>query len=87
MVKEKDKIKVERLSAKTGDLVKLATLFSADGDQIEVGAPQLSSSVEAKVIREGRAQKVVGVKYKPKTREAKGFGHRQYFTEVEIVKI
>ncbi|MEK7653124.1 MAG: 50S ribosomal protein L21 [Patescibacteria group bacterium] len=85
VVKEKDKIKIEKIGASEG--VEFDALLVADGDKVEIGAPILAAKVKAKVIGISRTRKVVGVKYKPKTREHKKFGHRQQLTEVEIIKI
>ena len=85
VVKEKDKLKVEKLEAE-GE-VELETLLIADGDKVEIGTPVLAAKAQAKVLRRARTRKVIGVKYKPKTREHKKFGHRQFFTELEIGKI
>jgi len=98
VVKEGDKIKVEKLKVaglsrqssegvKAEDKVDFETLLVADGDKLEVGSPILKSRVEGKALRQARARKVEGVKYKPKTRQSTRFGHRQHFTEVEITKI
>ncbi|HLD28430.1 MAG TPA: 50S ribosomal protein L21 [Patescibacteria group bacterium] len=93
VVKEKDKLKIERVISKAGlpvvagDKLEFDTLLVADGDKLDIGAPLVNSKVEATVIREGRTKKVTGVKYKPKTRRATSYGHKQYFTEVEITKI
>ncbi|NCN07440.1 50S ribosomal protein L21 [Candidatus Falkowbacteria bacterium] len=87
VVKEKDKIKIEKLKVETGDKVEFDTLLLVDGDKMDLGAPLLKSKVEGKVLAFGKARKVTGVKYKPKTRQAKKFGHRQEFVEVEINKI
>ena len=87
LVKEKEKIKVERLKAAVGEDVNFETLLIAEGDKVEIGSPILSEMVTGKIIKESRSKKVIGVKYKPKTREHKKFGHRQYYTEVEIEKI
>lgn len=85
VVKEKDKVRVEKLEAE--GKIELETLLTADGGQVEIGAPVLPIKVEAKVLRQARSRKVIGVKYKPKTRQHKKFGHRQRFTELEISKI
>ncbi len=82
VVKKGDKIKVEKLPA--GDKVEFETLLIADGDQVEIGVPNTAVKVSGKILGQGRAKKVIGVKYKPKTRQAKKFGHRQAFTTVEI---
>jgi large subunit ribosomal protein L21 len=87
LVKEKDKVKVEKLAIEPGKKATFDTLLVADGDKVEIGAPVVKGSVEGVVVRNGRGKKVTGVKYKPKTRQAKGFGHRQHYSEVEISKI
>jgi len=86
VVKEKDKLKVEKLALKAGESVEFEALLIADGDNVQIGAPVVGK-VSASVIGEGRSKKVIGIKYKPKTRYRKKFGHRQSFTQVEIAKI
>ena len=83
------KLKVEKLIANEGDSFKFdKVLLTADGDKVEVGLPHVKgAAVEAKVIKQGRADKVLVFKYHSKTRYRKRKGHRQMFTELEIVKI
>lgn len=84
IVKEGDKLKVEKLDGKVGDKVSLDVLF-ADG---KLGNPNVpGASVEAKILKQAQGDKVLVVKYKPKVRYKKAVGHRQLFTELEIVKI
>ena len=45
------------------------------------------ATVEASVVKEGRAKKVIVYKYKRKTGYHKKNGHRQAFTQVKIEKI
>lgn len=87
VVKEKDKIKIEKLGVEVGTKVEFDALLIADDVQVEIGAPILAQKVAGQVISNGRSQKVIGIKYKPKTRQHKKFGHRQQFSEVEIEKI
>jgi large subunit ribosomal protein L21 len=84
-----EKIKVEKLNAKEGDSFKFdKVLLAVDGGKAEVGKPYLpGAGVEAKVIKQGRADKVVIFKYHSKTRFRKRKGHRQMFTELEITKV
>lgn len=83
------KLKVEKLLAKEGDSFKFAeVLLTADGDKVEIGAPNLKGAVvEAKVLKQGRAPKKIVFKYHSKTRYRKRKGHRQEYTELEIVKL
>ena len=87
LVKESDLLKIEKLDAQAGEKVEFETLMISDGDNLEIGTPVLETKVTANAIRQGRSRKVTGIKYKPKTRQAKRFGHKQAFTEVEITKI
>lgn len=87
-VSEKDKLKVEKLNTEEGKNVDFdQVLLVADGDKVEIGTPTLKKRVTAKVLSQGRAKKVRVVKYKPKVRYHKVYGHRQPFTEVQIEKI
>lgn len=83
------KIKVEKLDAEAGkSFVFDKVLLVNDEKQVRVGAPYVEGAkVEGKVLAQGRADKVIVFRYHPKTRYRKKKGHRQPFTEVEIVKI
>jgi large subunit ribosomal protein L21 len=87
VARETAKIKIEKLEAAIGDVVTFDTLMVADGDNVEIGTPMVTTKVEGKVLKHARTKKVIGVKYKPKTRENTKYGHRQNYTEVEITKI
>ncbi|PIR97167.1 MAG: 50S ribosomal protein L21 [Candidatus Doudnabacteria bacterium CG10_big_fil_rev_8_21_14_0_10_41_10] len=89
IVKTGDKIQVEKLEGKAGDKVAFDNvLLVADGDKVEVGKPRVKgATVEGKVLKQARARKVLVMKYHNKTRYRRKKGHRQHFTEVEIVKI
>ena len=89
MVKAGDKLKVEKLIGETGAIVKFDTIMICDddGSKVEVGKPLLKEKVEAKILKQGKADKILVVKYKAKTRYHKRVGHRQPFTEVQIEKI
>jgi large subunit ribosomal protein L21 len=86
-VKEGQSIKIEKIDLAVEKKVKFETLLIADGDNVELGKPSLGEKVEAKVIDQGRSDKVMVVKYKRKTRYKKTQGHRQAYTKVEISKI
>lgn len=84
-----DKIKVEKIDAKSGDDIVIDdVLLVADGDKVSVGTPNVKGSkVKAKVLEHGRAKKKIVFKYKPKTRYRVKRGHRQEYTEIEIKDI
>ncbi|MBI4992150.1 MAG: 50S ribosomal protein L21 [Candidatus Harrisonbacteria bacterium] len=83
------KLKVEKLDAAPGASLTLdKVLLVADGENVQVGAPYVSGAkVEAKVLEQGRGDKKIIFKYHSKTRYKKKKGHRQHFTELEIVSV
>ena len=84
-VQAKDKLKVEKLLTEEGkEHVFDQVLLLGD----KVGTPLVSGAkVKAKILKQGRARKVEVVKYKNKTRYKRKAGHRQPFTEVEILHV
>ncbi|MDP3793676.1 MAG: 50S ribosomal protein L21 [Candidatus Uhrbacteria bacterium] len=87
LVKEGDVLKIEKLEAKPNEEVLFEMLLKADGDNVEIGMPMLSSQVTAEVVEQGRAPKITVVHYKAKSRYTRRRGHRQPFTKVKIKKI
>ena len=63
-------------------------LLIADGDRVKVGQPVIDGAkVLATAQRNGRGEKVIVFKYKPKVRYRRKTGHRQLFTRLAIDKI
>jgi len=89
LVSTGDKIKVEKLDAEEGKKVTFSNvLFIGDEKSVKIGTPKITGAkVEAKVFKQGRAKKQMGIKHNAKKRYKMKFGHRQSFTEVEISKI
>jgi len=72
-----------------GNTVELdKVLLIANGDNVTVGTPTID---RAKVIAtskgEGKAKKIIVLKYKSKVRYRKKTGHRQLYTRLAIDKI
>lgn len=88
-VREGEKVRVEKLPKSKGEgLLFEKVLLRADGERIEVGKPYVSgASVQAKVLEQGRDDKKIVYRFHSKTRYRKKKGHRQSYTEVEILKI
>ena len=87
-VSEGDIITIEKLGVDAGEKVTFDQVLAVSGDDMKVGNPTVSgATVEASVIKEGRAKKVIVYKYKRKTGYHKKNGHRQSFTKVKIEKI
>lgn len=84
-----EKIKVEKLAGAEGDTIALdKVLLVAGGEKSKIGAPYVEgASVTAKVVRQARDKKKLVFRFHSKVRYRKRKGHRQEFTELEIVKI
>lgn len=87
LVQAGQKLKVEKLAAEVGSIIKFEALLVVDDENIKLGKPGLGQIVEAKILEQGRDKKIHVIKYKSKTRYKRNVGHRQPFTKVEIVKI
>ena len=84
-VSEGDTVRVEKLGAEAGAKFTFDHVLYVDG---KVGNPTVDgASVEATVVGDGKAKKVIVYKYKRKTGYHKKNGHRQQYTEVKIDKI
>lgn len=88
-VSEGDVIFIEKLGVEEGEAVTFdKVLIAADGDNVKVGAPLVEgATVEAKVVKNGKAKKIYVFKMKRKKNYRRKKGHRQPFTKVEISKI
>lgn len=62
-------------------------LLAGERESVEIGTPYLGTKVTGKIISQGRDDKKIVFRYHSKTRYRKKKGHRQAFTEVEIVGI
>jgi large subunit ribosomal protein L21 len=88
-VEEGKKIFVHRLDAEEGKNLEFEkVLLIEDNDKILVGEPVISDLVvEAKVLANVRGDKVIVFKKKNKKGYRVKNGHRQNFTQIEIVRI
>ena len=81
-----DKIRVEKLNAEAGSTVSLDKVLVVGGEgETMVGAPYVAGAcVEAEIVENGKADKVIIFKYKAKKDYRKKQGHRQPYTELKI---
>ncbi|WP_370801939.1 50S ribosomal protein L21 [Eubacterium ventriosum] len=87
-VEEGQTIRVEKLGVESGSKFTFDQVLLVGGDDVKVGEPTVDgASVEATVVGDGKAKKVIVYKYKRKTGYHKKNGHRQQYTEVKIDKI
>ena len=88
-VSEGDEIYVEKLGVEDGAKVTFDQVLAVSDDNgFTAGNPTVKgATVEASVIRNGKAKKIYILRYKPKKNEKKKQGHRQPYTKVKIEKI
>lgn len=88
-VEEGKKIFVHRLQAENGKKLEFdQVLLIEDKGKVTVGEPVIKDAVvEAKVLEHLKGDKVIVFKKKRKKGYRVKNGHRQYFTQVEIVSI
>lgn len=81
-------IEVEKLDSNVGDKINLNVLMLANGEEVKAGNPYVAGSVvEAEVVEQGKGDKIVVFKYKPKKNARTKQGHRQPFTKLKITAI
>lgn len=69
------KIKIEKIAAKAGDVVDFKNILDA------------TNLIKGKVLAQGMGKKVSMIKYKNKSRYIKRIGHRQPHTAIEIIAV
>ena len=84
-----DKLMVEKLNVEEGADIQLErVLMVCENGKVEVGTPVLDgTAVGAKVLLQGRGEKIKVYKFKRRTKYRKTQGHRQSFTQLEIISI
>ena len=88
VVKPGDKIKIEKIEGEAGKEVSFSEVLLLEKDgKTEIGTPFLKTEVQGKILSQGKGDKVTIFKYKSKTRRQTKKGHRQLYTEVEVMKI
>ncbi|HEU0290263.1 MAG TPA: 50S ribosomal protein L21 [Burkholderiales bacterium] len=84
-----EKLRIEQIPAEVGQEIVLdQVLVIADGDALKMGTPFLAGAqVKAKVLEHGRGDKVHIFKMRRRKHYRKSQGHRQNYTEIEILGI
>ena len=82
-------LKVEKLDAEVGNTVQLGeVLLVASDGKVTFGNPLVEkASVEATVVAQDRARKIVVFKKKQKKQYRRTRGHRQAYTELRVDNI
>ena len=81
-----EKIKIEQIAADVGQEITIDQVLAVGaGTELKVGTPLVAgASVLAKVIAQGKHDKVRIFKMRRRKHYQKRQGHRQTFTEIEI---
>ena len=89
IVRPGQKIKIEKLSTKEGEEVVFEEVLLLDNEKkTEIGSPTIKgATVKGKLLKQAKAKKVIVFKFKAKKREKTKKGHRQPYSEVEILTI
>lgn len=89
LVSPGDKIKVEKLDKKEDKEFNFdQILLLVKGNTVKIGSPLVKGAkVKAKILKQDKAKKVIVFKYRAKKRYQKKIGHRQPYSQVEILKI
>jgi large subunit ribosomal protein L21 len=84
-----EKLKIERIAGDVGQEIVLdQVLLVADGEALKLGAPLVAGArVKARVLKHGRGEKVRIFKLNRRKHYRRTQGHRQNYTEIEILGI
>jgi large subunit ribosomal protein L21 len=84
-----EKLKIELIAADVGQEIELdRVLLVADGDTLRMGTPLVAGArVKARVLSHGRGEKVRIFKLNRRKHYRRSQGHRQGYTEIEILGI
>ena len=88
-VAEGDIFAVERLDGEQGSTITFDNVLAVgSGEGLKLGKPTLEGAkVEAEVLAQGRAKKVIVFKFKRRKGYKRTKGHRQYFTRLRVKSI
>ena len=82
-------VRINRLEAERGQQVEFEHVLLIGGDgATKIGKPFVpGAKVIATVVDQGREQKIIVLKFKPKRRYRRKAGHRQHYTQVLVNEI
>jgi large subunit ribosomal protein L21 len=85
-VQKGETLRIEKIPGEVGSSVTFdKILMVADGENIRVGQPVLENvSVQAQIVEQDKAKKILIFKYKRRKRYRRKNGHRQPFTAIRI---
>jgi len=83
-----DTLFVDKIAAEDGVELSYDALLIEDGETVRVGTPVVEGAkVVARVVRQVKGKKIMVFKYKAKKNIRSRKGHRQPYTQIEIIAI
>lgn len=87
-VAEGQNLRVEKVAGEPGDTVTFDQVLMLGGDEPKVGRPTLDGAkVEAKIVAQDRAKKIIVFKFRRRKNYRRKQGHRQPYTELQVTNI
>lgn len=87
-VSQGDRLRIEKLPGDVGSELAFDEVLMVGGDKVAVGKPTVDgATVQAKILAQDRAKKVIVFKYKRRKGYRRKNGHRQPYTEIEITGV
>jgi len=85
-VEKGETLRIEKIPGEVGSQVTFdKVLMVADGENVRVGQPLLEKAeVQASIVEQDRAKKIIVFKYKRRKRYRRKQGHRQPYTAIRI---
>lgn len=83
IVRPGDKFEVNKLSQEVDGTFKPEVILSTDKEDVLLG----QGTVEARVLKEKRGDKLFVIRFKAKSRYRRRTGHRQYLSVVEVLSV
>jgi large subunit ribosomal protein L21 len=85
-VQKGETLRIEKIPGEVGGKVTLdQVLLVADGESIRVGRPMIEkAAVQASIVEQDKAKKILVFKYKRRKRYRRKAGHRQPYTAIRI---
>ena len=81
-------LRVEKLLGSPGDKVTFGQVLMLGGEKTTLGQPTVAgAAVEATIIAQDRAKKIIVFKFRRRKNYRRKAGHRQCFTELKIQAI
>ena len=83
-----DTVYVDKIAAEDGAEISYDALLIEDGETVRIGTPVVEGAkVVARIVRQVKGKKILVYKYKAKKNARTRKGHRQPYTQIEIVAI